>query len=173
MVSSSSRDTVLTPVSTAADPRAYPDRPYVAVSAAIVRENRFLLVRRARPPQLYTLPGGVVEAGETLTEAVRREVAEETGLAIEPLGLAGYREVISRGENQRVFRHFIVLAFAARWQGGEPVLSEELSEAHWITPAELAAFATTEGLAEIVNAAIGCVGRAGEGPARATIPPRP
>jgi ADP-ribose pyrophosphatase YjhB (NUDIX family) len=144
---------------TTADPRAYPDRPFVAVSAAIVRDTRFLLVRRARPPHLYTLPGGVVEAGETLAEAVRREVAEETGLAIEPSGLAGYREAISRETDGRVLRHFIILAFAAHWQGGEPTLNDELSEAHWIAPEELATFRTTEGLAEIVDAAFAVLGR--------------
>ena len=56
--------------------RAYPQRPILAVSAAIIRENRVLIVRRARPPAegLYTLPGGGVEAGETLHEAIEREV---------------------------------------------------------------------------------------------------
>jgi ADP-ribose pyrophosphatase YjhB (NUDIX family) len=137
----------------AADPRAYPDRPFVAVSAAIIRDDRFLLVRRARPPHVYTLPGGVVEAGETLAEAIRREVAEETGLSIEAAGLAGYREAISRDQDQRVSRHFIVLAFAARWQGGEPVLNDELSEAHWTTREQLATYRTTEGLHEIVATA--------------------
>jgi 8-oxo-dGTP diphosphatase len=138
---------------TTADPRAYPDRPFVAVSAAIVRDDRFLLVRRARPPHLYTLPGGVVEAGETLAEAVTRETQEETGLAIEPAGLAGYREAITRDKDQRVFRHFVVLAFAAAWQGGEPVLNDELMEARWIRPDQLGEFQTTEGLADIVDAA--------------------
>lgn len=139
---------------TATDPRAYPDRPFLAVSAAIIRDSRFLLVRRARAPHLYTLPGGVVEAGETLDEAVRREAAEETGLSIAPIGLAGYREAISRDRDQRVARHFIVLAFAALWQGGEAVLNDELSEAHWIEPDALNAFATTEGLAPIVASAV-------------------
>jgi len=138
------------------DPRAYPDRPFVAVSAAILRERRILLVRRARSPahQIYTLPGGVVEAGETLEEAVKREVREETGLAIEPVALAGHREVILRDDAQRVWRHFIVLAFAARWIAGELVLNEELSDARWVAPADLAGFETTEGLAEIIAAAL-------------------
>jgi ADP-ribose pyrophosphatase YjhB (NUDIX family) len=143
------------------DPRAYPDRPFLAVSAAILRDGRFLLVRRARPPHLYTLPGGVVEAGETLAEAVAREVAEETGLTIAPTGLAGYREAITRDQDQRVLRHFIILAFAAPWTRGEPVLNDELMEAHWIRPAELGAFQTTEGLADIVDAAFRLMARQG------------
>jgi len=138
-----------------ADKRSYPDRPFLAVSAAIIRGNRVLIVRRARPPAhgVYTLPGGVVETGETLQQAVVREVAEETQLAVEPVGLAGYREAIMRDKDGRAERHFVILAFAARWISGEPVLNEELAEARWLMPSELAGLATTEGLAEIVAAA--------------------
>ena len=137
------------------DPRRYPQRPYLAVSAAIVRAGRVLVVRRARVPALgiFTLPGGVVELGETLHEAVMREVAEETGLVIEPVALAGYREFIARDAEQRVERHFVIMSFAARWRAGEPQLNAELAEARWIHPDELAGLATTEGLAEIVAAA--------------------
>jgi 8-oxo-dGTP diphosphatase len=138
-----------------ADPRAYPQRPFLAVSAAIVRDGKILVVRRARPPAqgVFTLPGGVVEIGETLVEAVAREVHEETGMAIEPVALAGFREAIVRDPQDRVERHFVILCFASRWQAGEPVLNEELSEAHWLDPAELANLQTTAGLAEIVAAA--------------------
>jgi ADP-ribose pyrophosphatase YjhB (NUDIX family) len=138
------------------DARAYPDRPYVAVSAAIVRDGKVLLVRRARKPalNLYTLPGGAVEAGETLVEAVMREVREETQLTIEPLALAGTREAIMRDAQGRVERHFVILSFAARWLSGEPVLNEELDDARWLQLSGLAGLQTTEGLAEIVAAAL-------------------
>lgn len=142
------------------DARTYPDRPYVAVSAAIVRDGKVLVVRRARKPalNLYTLPGGAVEAGETLVEAVIREVREETQLTIEPLALAGTREAIMRDAQGRVERHFVILSFAARWLSGEPVLSEELDDARWLDPSGLAELKTTEGLAEIVVAALECAG---------------
>ena len=135
--------------------RAYPTRPYLAVSAAIFRASRVLIVRRAQPPAqgLYTLPGGGVEIGETLMEAVIREVAEETALTIEPIALAGYREAIVRDADARVERHFVILPFAARWIAGEVALNEELAEAHWLIPAELAGLKTTDGLADIVAAA--------------------
>ena len=135
--------------------RTYPTRPYLAVSAAIFRDGRVLIVRRARPPAhgLYTLPGGGVELGETLEEAIIREVREETGLAIAPLALVGFREAVARDAAGRVERHFVILPFAARWIAGEVALSEELAEAHWRKPDELAGLKTTEGLAEIVAAA--------------------
>ncbi|HET9717288.1 MAG TPA: NUDIX hydrolase [Pseudolabrys sp.] len=138
-----------------AEQRIYPQRPYLAVSAAILREGKVLIVRRARNPamNLYTLPGGIVETGESLADAVVREVREETSLSIEPLGLAGYREVIAADDEGRIKRHFVILCFAARWASGEPVLSEELDDARWIDPSGLSGYATTEGLAEIVESA--------------------
>jgi 8-oxo-dGTP diphosphatase len=140
---------------TSVDPRTYPTRPYLAVSAAIFRGNRVLIVRRGRLPShgLYTLPGGGVELGETLEQAVIREVREETGLDIEPLALAGYRQVIMRDARGKIERHFVVLPFAARWIAGDVSLNEELAEANWLLPSELAGLKTTEGLAEIVAAA--------------------
>jgi len=142
------------------DERLFPQRPFLAVSAAIIRGGKVLVVRRAGPPALgvYTMPGGVVEAGETLTEAVQREVREETGIEIAVGGLAGHREVILRGADGRVERHFVILCFASRWVSGEPSLNEELDEARWVTPAEIAHLKTTEGLLPIVEAALAAIG---------------
>jgi 8-oxo-dGTP diphosphatase len=138
-----------------AEARRYPTRPYLAVSAAIFRDGRVLIVRRARPPAqgLYTLPGGVVEIGETLVEAVVREIREETALTIAPVALAGYREALLRDGAGRIERHFVILPFAARWVAGEVALNEELAEARWLLPSELSGLTTTEGLANIVAAA--------------------
>ena len=141
---------------TAADPRAYPSRPFLAASAVIYRDGRILLVRRARAPgrDLFSLPGGVVEAGETLAEAVTREVFEETGLTVEPVQLAGHREVIVRDADGRVERHFVILSFACRWRAGEAAPSDEVAEACGIAPDEIANLQTTSGLAEIIAAAM-------------------
>jgi len=138
------------------DPRAYPDRPFLAASALVLREGRLLLVRRARPPAhgLFTFPGGVVEIGETVEEALIREVAEETGLTVEPLALAGHRDVIVRDEAGRVHRHFVIVAFLTKWIAGEPVLNEELAEYRWVAPEDIAALPVTEGLPDIVTAAL-------------------
>ena len=138
-----------------ADGRTYPQHPILAVSAAIIRDGKVLVVRRARKPALgiYTLPGGGVETGETLVQAVTREVREETSLEIAPVALAGHREAIMRDPQGGVERHFVILCFAARWLAGEPKLNEELDDARWLDPADLPALRTTEGLAEIVAAA--------------------
>jgi 8-oxo-dGTP diphosphatase len=138
---------------TSTDSRSYPTRPYLAVSAAIFRAGRVLIVRRRPMQGIYTLPGGGVELGETLEQAVIREVREETALAIEPIWLVGYREVIARDAQGKIERHFVILPFAARYLAGEISLNGELAEAKWLLPAELSGLKTTEGLAEIVTAA--------------------
>jgi ADP-ribose pyrophosphatase YjhB (NUDIX family) len=114
-----------------------------------------LIVRRGTPPMqgIFTLPGGVVELGETLEQAIIREVREETGLAIEPIALAGYRQVIARDAAGGIERHFVILPFAARYLAGEIALNAELAEAAWLWPAEISGLNTTEGLADIVAAA--------------------
>jgi ADP-ribose pyrophosphatase YjhB (NUDIX family) len=107
------------------------------------------------------MPGGVVEAGETLVEALKREIEEETSLIVEPVALAGHREVVVRDEDRRVSRHFVILCFATRWVSGEPRLNEELAEARWLKPEELTQLTTTEGLAEIVATAVERMAAAG------------
>jgi ADP-ribose pyrophosphatase YjhB (NUDIX family) len=128
-------------------------RPIVAASAAVFRDGRVLIVRRAKPPRLWSLPGGAVEAGETLAEAAAREAREETGIEAAIIGYAGHREVIRRDARGRLAAHYVVHAFAARWQAGEARASAEASAVEWVAAAELAAYETTEGLAEIIEAA--------------------
>lgn len=142
------------------DPRDFPDRPYLAVSAAIIDNGEVLIVRRARPPVhgVYTLPGGAVESGETLIEAVVREVREETALTVEPATLAGYREMITREPGGRTERHFVILCFAARLISGRATPNEEIDEIRWCHPDELDELNTTDGLADIVSAAFTVLG---------------
>src|ERR1700749_885491 len=99
-------------------------RPQLAVSAVIFREGKVLLVRRARSPGkgFYSLPGGRVEYGESLHAALAREVDEETGLKIEILGLAGWREVLPGSSSTG--GHYVIMSFAARRLGQEPVRHE-------------------------------------------------
>lgn len=150
-------------MSAPADPRAYPDRPILAVSAAIIRDGRVFIARRARGPALgvWTMPGGMVEAGETLSEALTREIQEETSMRIEPVALAGHREVVVRDDDGRVSRHFVIMCFASRWISGDTRLNDELDDAKWVRISELKELKTTEGLDEIVAAAFDRMGAAG------------
>ncbi len=134
-------------------------RPQLAVSAAIFHNDRLLLVRRARKPALgvWTLPGGRVEFGESLHQALNREVQEETGLTIEIAGLAGYREGLPRPDRGQG-GHYVILPFAAHWLSGDVKLNDELDDFRWIAPDGLGAFKTTEGLAGIVASACRLIG---------------
>jgi 8-oxo-dGTP diphosphatase len=130
----------------------FPARPQLAVSGAIFRNGKVLLVRRARSPGkgFYSLPGGRVEFGEALHAALHREVDEETGLRIEIAGLAGWREVLpSTGGGG----HYMIMSFAARWIANEPVLNEEHDDFKWLTPDGLSGLKLTGGLVEVIEAA--------------------
>lgn len=129
------------------------NRPQLAVSAGIFRDGKILLVRRAREPSkgIYTFPGGRVEFGESLTEALAREVREETGLTIEILGLTGFREALPGKTGGH--GHFVILPFAARWVANEVMLNDELDDAKWLVPDELKGLPITLGLEATIAAA--------------------
>ncbi|WP_439405519.1 NUDIX hydrolase [Bradyrhizobium sp. DASA03076] len=137
-----------------------PTHPQIAVSAAIFRDGKVLLTRRARSPAkgFYSLPGGRVEFGESLHQAVKREVDEETGLAIEIVSLAGWREVLPAAPGAG---HYLILSFAARWLAREPTLNDELDDFRWIAPDTLGSLSDlklTGGLEEIVQSAARLIG---------------
>ena len=134
-----------------------PLHPQLAVSAAIFRDDRILLVRRARSPAkgFYSLPGGRVEFGESLHAALHREVDEETALKIEIIGLAGWREVLPGTSGSG---HYLIMSFAARWTSGEPVLNDELDDFRWLPPDGLSDLKLTGGLQEVIRSARGLIG---------------
>ena len=127
-------------------------RPQLAVSAVIFRDGKVLLVRRARAPGkgFYSLPGGRVEFGESLHTALAREVDEETGLKIDIVGLAGWREVLPEPTGSG---HYLIMSFAARWTAREPVLNEEHDDYKWLAPGAFGDLKLTGGLLEVVEAA--------------------
>jgi len=119
--------------------RFYPDRPYVGVGVVVLREDEVLLVRRAKPPRegQWGLPGGAQEIGETVYEAGRREVMEETGLEIEVLGLIDVVDAIRRDEDGRVQYHFTLVDLFARWISGQVRAGDDAAEAAWFALAEV------------------------------------
>ncbi|NNM74841.1 NUDIX domain-containing protein [Enterovirga aerilata] len=136
--------------------RLYPERPFLAASVCVVRDGKVLLAARARPPMqgVFTLPGGLVEPGETLAEAAIRELREEVGVEAEILGFVGPVEVIERDAAGRARRHFVICAHAARWLSGDGQAGEEALEVRWLGPDELGSVPTTAGLPGIVAGAV-------------------
>jgi 8-oxo-dGTP diphosphatase len=129
-----------------------PPHPQLAVSAAIFRDGKILLVRRAKSPAkgFYSLPGGRVEFGETLHAALHREVDEETALKIEIAGLAGWREVVPGTGGGG---HYLIMSFAARWMAHEPVLNDEHDDFRWLAPDAIGDLKVTDGLQQVIVSA--------------------
>jgi len=142
--------------------RTYPTRPFLAASIAVLREGKVLLATRTRPPMnaLFTLPGGLVEPGETLAQAALRELQEEVGVTAEVIGFVGPIEVIDRDEGGLVRAHFVICAHVALWVSGEGDVGPEAGEVRWAAPEELAGMKTTPGLRDIVTRAFAMAGRA-------------
>ena len=128
--------------------RTFPTRPFVGASIAVIRDGRVLLASRAHEPMrgVWTLPGGLVEAGETLAEAALRELSEEVGVTAEVVGVLSPTEIIVRDGEGRARHHYVVHPHAALWRGGEPVPGPEALGVRWAALAEIADLETTPGL---------------------------
>jgi 8-oxo-dGTP diphosphatase len=122
--------------------REYPERPIVAVGAAVCRKGRVLIVQRGRAPSegVWTVPGGAVELGETMRQAAAREVKEECGIEVEVGEVVGILDHVVRDEQGRIRYHYAIVDFAARHTSGELCPNAELLGAVWITPAEFDAY---------------------------------
>ncbi len=132
--------------------REYPDRPLVGVGAVIVWDNRVLLVRRGQAPLLgeWSLPGGVVECGETLREATIREAQEETGLIVEAGELLGVYERVIRGDDGRARYHYVLIDFLCRPAGGVLAAGTDAADVRWFTGDDLSAVNLAHDTNEVV-----------------------
>lgn len=124
--------------------REYPETPFVGVGAVIIsgedNSRRVLLIRRGTPPLLgeWSLPGGVLECGESLREAVAREAYEETGLVIETIEMLGVYERVIREEG-RVRYHYVLIDYLCRSTGGDLKAGSDAADVRWFTEDELPA----------------------------------
>ena len=123
--------------------REYPEAPIVGVGAVVVHAGRVLLIERANEPLKgeWSLPGGALEVGETLEEGVVREVEEETGLRVTPVGVAEVFDRISRDEDGRVRYHFVLVDFLCHLSEGQSAEAvrgaSDAVRARWASPDEL------------------------------------
>jgi 8-oxo-dGTP diphosphatase len=118
--------------------REYPDRPFVGVGVVVWRDGKVLLVERGKAPRRghWSIPGGGQELGETLHEAARREVKEETGVEIKVLGLVDVVDSIRQDDAGRIQFHYSLVDFAAIWQSGELQAGDDAADCKWVAPEE-------------------------------------
>ena len=136
------------------DPRRYPDSPLLGVSVAVWREEKVLLVKRGRPPLLglWSLPGGLVELGETLAEAAAREIHEETGIVADGFSAIDRAEIIIRDDRGRVDRHYVLIVFAATYRSGAALAAHDAAEVRWVNATDLAGLELTADTARVLSA---------------------
>ena len=136
--------------------RKYPDRPIVGVGAVIFSKDAFLLARRAQAPGRgrWSLPGGAVELGETVAEALRRELLEEVSVTMEVGGLVGVYDKIFRDSEGRVRYHYVVVDYWGRLASGCPRAGSDISEIRWVPVGEMESVPMDAALRKAVATAV-------------------
>jgi ADP-ribose pyrophosphatase len=117
----------------------YPGNPRVAVGAVVFKNDAVLLVRRGQPPSenVWAIPGGRVEIGETLQEAAEREMLEETGITIRAGKPVYTFDVIERDGTGKIKFHYVIVDLAADYVTGEPAPGDDAVEARWVSSQEI------------------------------------
>jgi 8-oxo-dGTP diphosphatase len=135
--------------------RDYPDRPIVGVGAVIVADERVVLVRRGREPLLgqWSIPGGVVESGESLRQAAAREAEEETGLQVEVGEVLEVFESIVPGTESNAGKaqyHYVIIDFLCRTKSGELRAGGDALEARWVRRDELPELKVSDSACKVI-----------------------
>jgi 8-oxo-dGTP diphosphatase len=132
--------------------REYPEYPLIGVGAVIVRAGRALLIRRGQAPLVgeWSLPGGVLECGESLREAAIREAKEETGLTVEVAEMLGVYERVIRSDDGRVRYHYVMIDFLCRPVSGEAKSGSDAAQVGWFCREELPTLGMTRDATDVV-----------------------
>ena len=137
------------------DDRRYPDRPFLGIGALIFDGDSILLAERGHEPLKgwWSLPGGILETGETLLNGIRREVREETGLEVEPEAIFEIFERIMPDAEGRTEYHYVLIDYTCRVVGGALEAGSDVSHAVWAREEDLVAYQITEGTLAVVQRA--------------------
>ena len=138
----------------------YPAAPVVGVGGVVVRDGRALLIRRAHEPRKgeWSLPGGVVELGEPLAEALRREVREETGLEVDVGPLIETFDRVDHDAGGRVRYHFVIVDFVCVAREGQPVAGTDAEAVAWVRAAELDAYGVSPHASAVIRKGLRALG---------------
>jgi len=135
-----------------ADSREFPERPLVGVGGVVIANGRALLIRRGGPPLegQWSIPGGMLEVGETLLAGVRRELLEETGIEVSVGELIEVFERINLDADGKARYHFVVLDYLCEAVRGEARAGSDVIDVAWATPAELEKYSLTETATRVI-----------------------
>ena len=133
--------------------REYPDRPLIGVGAIIIDRGRALVVRRATEPLKgeWSIPGGVLELGETLRAGVIREAKEETGLDVLPIEVLEVYDRIVADDAGKTRYHYVLIDYLCQVTGGELRAASDVSEVRWLTEQELDSFPIADAAEEVIR----------------------
>jgi 8-oxo-dGTP diphosphatase len=140
------------------DDRTYPERPIIGVGAVIVSGHRALVVRRANEPLKgqWSVPGGMLELGETLQQGLIREVLEETSLTVEPLEVLEVFDSIFRDPDGRVRYHYVLIDYLCNVVSGDATPATDVSDVRWVSEEELPALNMRDVTEAVVRKGIAC-----------------
>jgi len=135
-----------------ADNREFPARPLVGVGGVVISDGRALLIRRGGPPLKgqWSIPGGMLEVGETLFGGVRRELLEETGIEVRVSDLIEVFERINLDTEGKARYHFVVLDYLCEPVRGEARAGSDVTDVAWATREELAKYSLTETATRVI-----------------------
>ncbi len=121
------------------DGRWYPSHPFIGVGALIVKDGRYLLIKRGKEPGKgkWSIPGGKVELGETLAEAIKREVLEECGIQIEIEKIFNIMDRILKDKDGKIKYHFVLIDYKAQYISGKARAYSDADDMKWVTAAEM------------------------------------
>ena len=132
--------------------REFPTQPVIAVGAVLVKDGKVLIIKRGHPPRQgeWSLPGGRVELGESLIDAVRREIKEETGLEVQVGPVIEVFDRVDRRDD-RVAYHFVIVDYLCTCTGGILCAGDDAEDAAWVSTDELGAYEVNEFAAAVIR----------------------
>ena len=135
--------------------REYPERPLVGVGGVVIRDERTLLIRRGSAPLEgeWSIPGGMLELGETILEGVRRELLEETAIEVRVLDLIEVFERVTRDEVGKLKYHFVILDYLCEAVRGEAQAGSDVTDVAWARESELSKYSLTPTATRVIQKA--------------------
>ncbi|MGB6875641.1 MAG: NUDIX hydrolase [Candidatus Acidiferrales bacterium] len=150
----------------ATESREYPERPIIAVGGVVIHDSQILLIRRGQPPLegRWSIPGGILEIGETIAEGIERELKEETGIQVRVLDLIEIYENVLRDKENELQYHFVILDYLCEFVEGTARPGGDVTEVVWASEQQLESLSVTGAAKRVIRKAFSAVrGRAAQG----------